>query len=114
VLSIDQRLQSLAYRSLKYATEVNKATSGSLVLLDVTTGEVLAMVNTPSYNPNNRGQYQGFRARNRTVTDTYEPGSTVKPLVAVSALQNGITNWSEVFDTRPFNIGGKRVTDSHR
>ena len=114
VLSIDQRLQSLAYRSLKYATEVNKATSGSLVLLDVTTGEVLAMVNTPSYNPNNRGQYQGFRARNRTVTDTYEPGSTVKPLVAVSALEHGVTNWSEVFDTRPFNIGGKRVTDSHR
>jgi cell division protein FtsI (penicillin-binding protein 3) len=114
VLSIDQRLQSLAYSSLKYATEVNKATSGSLVLLDVTTGEVLAMVNTPSYNPNNRGQYQGFRARNRTVTDTYEPGSTLKPLVAVSALEHGITNWSEVFDTRPFNIGGKRVTDSHR
>ena len=72
------------------------------------------MVNTPSYNPNNRGQYQGFRARNRTVTDTYEPGSTVKPLVAVSALEHGITNWSEIFDTRPFNIGGKRVTDSHR
>ena len=114
VLSIDQRLQSLAYRSLKYATEVNKATSGSLVLLDVVSGEVLAMVNTPSYNPNNRGQYQGFRARNRTVTDTYEPGSTVKPLVAVSALENGATNWKEVFDTRPFNIGGKRVTDSHR
>ncbi len=114
VLSIDQRLQSLAYSSLKYATEVNKATSGSLVLLDVTTGEVLAMVNTPSYNPNNRGQYQGFRARNRTVTDTYEPGSTLKPLVAVSALEHGITNWSEIFDTRPFNIGGKRVTDSHR
>lgn len=114
MLSIDQRLQSLAYRSLKYATEVNKATSGSLILLDVVTGEVLAMVNTPSYNPNNRGQYQGFRARNRTVTDTYEPGSTVKPLVAVSALEHGVTNWSEVFDTRPFNIGGKRVTDSHR
>ena len=114
VLSIDQRLQSLAYRSLKYATEVNKATSGSLVLLDVVSGEVLAMVNTPSYNPNNRGQYQGFRARNRTVTDTYEPGSTVKPLVAVSALEHGVVNWKEIFDTRPFNIGGKRVTDSHR
>ena len=114
VLSIDQRLQSLAYRSLKYATEVNKATLGSLVLLDVVSGEVLAMVNTPSYNPNNRGQYQGFRARNRTVTDTYEPGSTVKPLVAVSALEHGVVNWKEIFDTRPFNIGGKRVTDSHR
>lgn len=113
-LSIDQRLQSLAYRSLKYATEVNKAASGSLVLVDVTTGEVLAMVNSPSYNPNNRGQYQGFRARNRSVTDTYEPGSTVKPLVAVSALENGFVNWNEVFDTRPFNIGGHTVTDSHR
>ena len=73
VLSIDQRLQSMAYRSLKYATEVNKATSGSLVLMDVVSGEVLAMVNTPSYNPNNREQYESFRARNRAVTDTYEP-----------------------------------------
>ena len=114
VLSIDQRLQSIAYRSLKYATEVNKATSGSLVLMDVVTGEVLAMVNTPSYNPNNREQYQGFRARNRAVTDTYEPGSTVKPLVAMSALEHGVTNWKEVLDTRPFSIGGKVVTDSHR
>ncbi len=114
VLSIDQRLQSLAYRSLKYATEVNNATSGSLILVDVTTGEVLAMANSPSYNPNNRGQYEGFRARNRTVTDTYEPGSTVKPLVATSALMHNVTNWREVFDTRPFNIGGKTVTDSHR
>ena len=114
VLSIDQRLQSIAYRSLKYATEVNKATSGSLVLMDVVTGEVLAMVNTPSYNPNNREQYQGFRARNRAVTDTYEPGSTVKPIVAMSALVHGVTSWKEVLDTRPFSIGGKVVTDSHR
>ncbi|ACQ92148.1 Peptidoglycan glycosyltransferase [Tolumonas auensis DSM 9187] len=114
VLSIDQRLQSIAYRSLKYATEVNKATSGSLVLMDVVTGEVLAMVNTPSYNPNNREQYQSFRARNRAVTDTYEPGSTVKPIVAMSALEHGVTSWKEVLDTRPFSIGGKVVTDSHR
>ena len=113
-LSVDQRLQSLAYRSLKYATELNKATSGSLVLLDVTTGEVLAMANSPSYNPNNRGQYQGFRARNRALTDTYEPGSTLKPLVAVSALSHKAVNWTEVFDTRSFSIGGKRVTDSHK
>lgn len=114
VLSIDQRLQSIAYRSLKYATEINKATSGSLVLMDVVTGEVLAMVNTPSYNPNNREQYESFRARNRAVTDTYEPGSTVKPIVAMSALEHGVTNWKEVMDTRPFSIGGKVVTDSHR
>ena len=114
VLSIDQRLQSIAYRSLKYATEVNKATSGSLVLMDVTTGEVLAMVDTPSYNPNNREQYESFRARNRAVTDTYEPGSTVKPIVAMSALEHGVTSWKEVLDTRPFSIGGKVVTDSHK
>ncbi len=114
VLSIDQRLQSIAYRSLKYATEINKATSGSLVLMDVVSGEVLAMVNTPSYNPNNREQYESFRARNRAVTDTYEPGSTVKPIVAMSALEHGVTSWKEVMDTRPFSIGGKVVTDSHR
>lgn len=113
VLSIDQRLQSVAYRSLKYATEVNKATSGSLVLMDVRTGEVLAMVNTPSYNPNNREQYEAYRARNRAVTDTYEPGSTVKPIVAMAALEHGVTNWREVFDTRPFPVGGHIVKDSH-
>ncbi len=113
VLSIDERLQSVAYRSLKYATEVNKATSGSLVLMDVRSGEVLAMVNTPSYNPNNREQYEGFRARNRAVTDTYEPGSTVKPLVAMAALEHGVTNWKEMFDTRPFAVGGHVVKDSH-
>lgn len=82
--------------------------------MDVVTGEVLAMVNTPSYNPNNREQYQSFRARNRAVTDTYEPGSTVKPIVAMSALEHGVTSWKEVLDTRPFSIGGKVVTDSHR
>jgi cell division protein FtsI (penicillin-binding protein 3) len=114
VLSIDQRLQSVAYRSLKYATEVNKATSGSLVLMDVVSGEVLAMVNTPSYNPNNREQYESFRARNRAVTDTYEPGSTVKPIVAMSALEHGVMNWKEIMDTRPLSIGGKVVTDSHK
>ncbi len=114
VLSIDQRLQSVAYRSLKYATEVNKATSGSLVLMDVITGEILAMVNTPSYNPNNREQYESFRARNRAVTDTYEPGSTVKPIVAMSALEHGVINWKEILDTRPFAVGGHIVTDSHK
>jgi len=77
-------------------------------------GEVLAMVNTPSYNPNNREQYESFRARNRAVTDTYEPGSTVKPIVAMSALEHGVMNWKEIMDTRPFSIGGKVVTDSHK
>lgn len=113
VLSIDERLQSVAYQALKYQTELSKATSGSLVLMDVHTGEVLAMVNTPSYNPNNREQYQGFRARNRAVTDAYEPGSTMKPIVAMTALLHGSLNWKEVFDTRPFNIGSKTITDDH-
>ena len=113
VLSIDERLQSVAYQALKYQTELSKATSGSLVLMDVHTGEVLAMVNTPSYNPNNREQYQGFRARNRAVTDAYEPGSTMKPIVAMTGLLHGALNWKEVFDTRPFNIGSKTITDDH-
>lgn len=113
VLSIDERIQSVAYRALKYQTELSKATSGSLVMMDVRTGEVLAMVNTPSYNPNNREQYQGFRARNRAVTDSYEPGSTMKPIVAMTALMHGVLTWNDVFDTRPFNIGPKTITDDH-
>lgn len=114
-LTIDQRLQALAYRSLKQASEFHRATSASLVLLDVKTGEVLALVNTPSYNPNNRGQYQSFRARNRAVTDTYEPGSTIKPLIVVSALENGIVKADSIVDTSPgwMRLGGKRVSDHH-
>ncbi|MBO1519290.1 penicillin-binding transpeptidase domain-containing protein [Oceanisphaera pacifica] len=113
-LTIDQRLQALAYRSLKRASEYHRATSASLVMLDVKTGEVLAMVNTPSFNPNNRSQYQSFRARNRAVTDTYEPGSTLKPLIVVSALENGIVHADSIIDTSPgwMRLGGKRVSDT--
>ncbi|MFQ2452289.1 penicillin-binding transpeptidase domain-containing protein [Aeromonas caviae] len=110
-LSIDQRVQALAYRALKRATDENKATSGSMVMLDVKTGEVLAMVNTPSYNPNNRGQYQSFRVRNRVVTDTYEPGSTVKPLILLSALQAGVTSWKDFIPGGPLFIGAKQIRD---
>lgn len=113
-LSIDQRIQALAYRSLKRASEYYRATSASLVLIDVKSGEVLAMVNTPSFNPNNRGQYQSFRARNRAATDAYEPGSTLKPLIVVSALENGIVNADSIIDTSPgwLRLGGKRVSDT--
>ncbi|MBL1376759.1 penicillin-binding transpeptidase domain-containing protein [Zobellella iuensis] len=113
-LTIDQRVQALAYRSLKRASEFHRATSASLVMLDVKTGEVLAMVNTPSFNPNNRSQYQSFRARNRAVTDTYEPGSTLKPLIVVSALENGIIRADSIIDTNPgwVRLGGKRVSDT--
>lgn len=114
VLSIDERLQAEAYNSLKYAVEINQATSGSLVLIDVKTGEILAMVNSPSFNPNNRHDYEAYKARNRVVTDVYEPGSTTKPLVAAAALKHNVVNWTEIFDTRPFAIQGKIITDSHK
>ncbi|AEY00625.1 peptidoglycan glycosyltransferase [Oceanimonas sp. GK1] len=113
-LTIDQRVQALAYRSLKRAFEYHRATSASLVMLDVKTGEVLAMVNAPSFNPNNRSQYQSFRARNRAVTDTYEPGSTLKPMIVVSALENGVVQADSIIDTSPgwMRLGGKRVADT--
>lgn len=113
-LTIDQRIQALAYRSLKRATEYYRATSASLVMIDVKTGEVLAIVNSPSFNPNNRSQYQSFRARNRAVTDTYEPGSTIKPLIVVSALENGVIHADSIVDTSPgwMRLGGKRVSDT--
>ncbi|RJG50030.1 penicillin-binding transpeptidase domain-containing protein [Motilimonas pumila] len=114
-LSIDQRLQSIAYQALKKIVQLNNATSGSAVVIDITTGEVLAMVNSPSFNPNNRGQFQSFRVRNRAITDTFEPGSTVKPLVVASALINEVVAPDEVIDTSPgwMRVGGRRVAD-HR
>ncbi|MGL5948969.1 MAG: penicillin-binding transpeptidase domain-containing protein [Aeromonas sp.] len=113
VLSIDQRVQALAYRALKRATDEHKATSGSMVVLDVKTGEVLAMVSTPSYNPNNREQYQAqaYRVRNRVVTDTYEPGSTIKPLILLSGLQAGATRWDDHIPGGPLFIGAKQIKD---
>ncbi len=100
--------------SLKYATEINDATSGSLVLIDSWTGEILAMVNSPSYNPNQTEKYEPYKAKNRAVTDVYEPGSTTKPLVALKALELGKVSWREIFSTRALTVGGKAITDSHR
>lgn len=113
VLSIDQRIQQLAYRELKKATEVNQATSGSIVVLDVHTGEVLAMANTPSYNPNSRENLQSYRMRNRALTDSYEPGSTIKPFVVAAALEAGTIKADEIIKTHPgrMRIGGKIVRD---
>ena len=114
VLSIDQRIQQLAYRELKRATEVYQATSGSVVVIDVTTGEVLAMVNTPSYNPNARDNLQPHRMRNRALTDTFEPGSTIKPFVVAAALDAGTVKVNELISTSPgwMRIGGRQVRDS--
>lgn len=113
VLSIDQRIQQLAYREIKRATEINQATSASIVVLDVHTGEVLAMANTPSYNPNSRDNLQSYRMRNRALTDAYEPGSTIKPFVVAAALEAGTIKEDQIFKTHPgrVRIGGKIVRD---
>jgi cell division protein FtsI (penicillin-binding protein 3) len=114
VLSIDQRLQYLAYRELKRAVLQHKARSGSAVVLDVQTGEVLAMVNQPSYNPNNRGQFKGSQTRNRAVTDVLEPGSTVKPFTIAAALESGQFRPTTRIDTTPgqYKVGNAMVRDT--
>jgi len=112
-LSIDQRIQAVAYRELKKAVLTYGATSGSIVLVDVHTGEVLAMVNSPSYNPNNKKGTAVHRFRNRAITDTFEPGSTVKPLPVLAALENGTADLNTIIATGhgPIRVGGGRVQD---
>ncbi|WP_309544661.1 penicillin-binding transpeptidase domain-containing protein [Alkalilimnicola ehrlichii] len=112
-LSIDRRLQYLAYRELKAAVREHGARGGSLVLLDVKTGEVLAMVNQPSFNPNNRTNAQPAHMRNRAVTDAFEPGSTVKPLLIAAALESGQLRPDSVINTSPgvMRVGGHTVRD---
>ncbi|MDP0098045.1 penicillin-binding transpeptidase domain-containing protein [Glaesserella parasuis] len=111
MLSIDEELQSMVYREIKKEVIENKAESGTAVLVDVQTGEVLAMANAPSFNPNNRAEFKSELARNRAITDTFEPGSTVKPLVVLTALQNRVTYPSEVISTRPFVVNGHTIKD---
>ncbi|MDE3996694.1 penicillin-binding transpeptidase domain-containing protein [Glaesserella parasuis] len=111
MLSIDEELQSMVYREIKKAILENKAESGTAVLVDIQTGEVLAMANAPSFNPNNRAEFKSELARNRAITDTFEPGSTVKPLVVLTALQNKVTYPSEVISTRPFVVNGHTIKD---
>ncbi|MBI3562685.1 MAG: penicillin-binding protein 2 [Gammaproteobacteria bacterium] len=115
VLSLDRRLQYLAYRELKSAVLANKAKSGSAVILDVDSGEVLAMVNQPALNPNNRDDYSSARSRNRAVTDLFEPGSTVKPFTIVAALESGQFKPNTVIDTEPgyYQVGRLTVRDVH-
>ena len=112
-LSIDQRLQFLAHRELKAAVEANRAKAGSLVILDAKTGEVLALVNQPDYNPNNRAAVTGRQTRNRSVTDLFEPGSTLKPFTIAAALDAGIVKPSTLIETSPMKIGGWTINDSH-
>ncbi len=114
-LSIDLRLQYLAYRELKAAVNRFEASSGSVVMLDAETGEVLAMVNQPSYNPNDRVRLNASGLRNRSMTDLVEPGSTMKPLTVAAALESGKYSRDSEFDTHPgyLWVSGKTFID-HR
>jgi len=113
VLSLDLRLQYLAYKSLKEAVIRHRAESGSAVVMDVTTGEVLAMVNQPSYNPNDRSRLKVNSLRNRAVTDAFEPGSTIKPFTVATALSSGRYAASTKVNTSPgfLRVGKKTIRD---
>ncbi len=113
-LAIDQRLQFLAHRSLKAAVQAQRAKAGSLVVLDAKTGEVLALVNQPDYNPNNRSAITFRHLRNRAVTDLFEPGSTMKPFTVAAALEAGIVTPETQIQTAPgsMTIGGWTISDS--
>ncbi|MDF2445008.1 MAG: cell division protein [Moraxellaceae bacterium] len=112
-LSFDARTQYLAYRELAQAIELNGARAGTAVALDVETGEVLAMVNQPSYNPNNRGKLRPEQMRNRAVTDMFEPGSTMKPFTVAAALESGKYTARSLFNTNPgtLTVYNKTIRD---
>ena len=114
-LSIDSRIQYLAHRELKQAVAAHRAKAGGIVVLDAETGEILAMANLPGYNPNNRGKLDARRTRNRTVTDLFEPGSTLKPFTAAAALEAGLFEPGTVIQTAPgqMTIGNRTIHDAH-
>lgn len=114
VLSIDRRLQYLAYRELKVAVKTNRARSASAVILDVKTGEVLAMVNQPSFNPNNRASFNSANYRNRAVTDVFEPGSTMKSFTVAAALELGKIKPATRINTSPgyLHVGNNTIRDA--
>ena len=112
-LTIDLRLQSLAYRALKAAVVHHRAEAGSVVVIDARTGEIHAMVNQPSYNPNDPAKRIGPATRNRAVTDVFEPGSTVKPFAVMAALESGAVRPQSVVETSPgfLQVGRNVVRD---
>jgi len=112
-LSIDLRLQHLSYQALKKAVIKNRAKSGAAVVLDIHTGEVLAMVNQPAFNPNNRRGLKPSDFRNRAVTDLFEPGSTVKPFTVTSGIKSGKYDLNSIINTHPgiFKVSGHPIRD---
>jgi len=113
-LSIDSKIQYIAFTHLQQAIEKNKAKAGGIVVLDVKTGEVLALANMPTYNPNSRVGLTGAQLRNRVFTDTYEPGSTLKPFTVALALEKGLVTPNSILDTpNKLTIGSSTIGDSH-
>ena len=114
-LSIDLRIQYMAYRELKSAILQNRARAGSVVVIDIDSGEVLAMVNQPTYNPNDREQMLPASYRNRAVTDLFEPGSSVKPFIVAAALASGKFTADSIIDTSPgfIQVGATTFPDEH-
>jgi cell division protein FtsI (penicillin-binding protein 3) len=114
-LSIDSKIQYLAYSQLKATIDHHQAKAGGAVVIDARNGEILALVNWPAYNPNNRQKLSGAQLRNRAITDTYEPGSVMKPFIAALALERGKLSFDSLIDTAPgrMTIGGATISDSH-
>lgn len=111
-ISLDMRIQYLAHRSLLAAFKYHKAQSASLVALDAKTGEILAMVNAPDFNPNDGAERVNYRVKNRAITDAFEPGSTIKPVTVAMALQDGLIDVDTEFDTTPMLVGNKLISDT--
>ncbi len=114
-LSVDSKIQFFAYQKLRDAVVSNKAKAGSVVVLDAVTGEVLAIANYPSYVPDKRKNMTGEQLRNRAMTDTFEPGSTMKPITVGMALEAGRITPQTIIDTAPgrYQIGGFTINDTH-
>ena len=115
MLSVDSKLQYIAFNSIKDAVEKFHAKAGAAVVLDVHTGEVLALTNWPTYNPNDRSHLTGEQLRNRVITDTFEPGSTLKPFTVALALDKGLIKPGTLFDTGNgrYQTGGHTIRDTH-
>ena len=115
VLSIDGKLQSLAFGALQSAVDQHRAKAGALIAVDVRSGEVLALVNVPSFNPNNRARLTGAQLRNRVITDLFEPGSTLKPFTIAAALESGAATPSTVVATAPgtLTLAHHTIRDVH-
>jgi len=115
-LAMDAKIQFLAYSALRHAMQTHKAKAGGVVVLDVRSGEVLALVNAPTFNPNNRSGLSGAQLRNRVLTDVFEPGSTMKPFIGALALEQRKVALDTIIDTNPgrMTIGRATISDVRR